>query len=222
MNARPLVLVALGDAPDETPVAALGVERVVVLAEQDSSAALASTLAAEPSDVLWLPAWCVPGPDAAAAVAAWRGRAAVSATPCAARAELRLHCGGGTSVRVAARLVLSSPGAAELSGEEPHPRPDAQVEDLGMPWDVRLPDDLASHLEAVNRQSSLAARLRHAAGRAPGWRDSTVTPAGIAVRALLGVSGSRREALPRVLIEAYREVLIAAKLWELGHGAALA
>lgn len=220
MSARTLVAVALGDPPDEAVLAALGASRVVLLAEQESPAALATAVGAEAADVLWLPAWCAPGPDAAAAVAAWRTRAAVVTVPSVARAPLLLHCGGGASVRVAARLVLSSPGAAAPFGEEPRSLPGARVEDLGPAWDVRLPADLNGHLEAVNRQTSVAARLRHAAGQVTTWRDLTLAPAARALRTLGGISGSRREAVPHVVIEAYREVLVAAKLWELGRGAA--
>lgn len=220
MSARPLVAVALGDPPDEAVPAALGASRVFLLGEQESPAALAAILAAEQADVLWLPAWCAPGPDAAAAVARWRARPAALSEPSVARAPLLLHCGGGASVRVAARLVLSSPGAAAPFGEVPRSVPGALVEDLAAVWDVRLPEDLASHLEAVNRQTSVAARLRHAAGQVTTWRDLTLGPAGRALRALGGMTGSRREAVPRVVIEGYREVLVAAKLWELGRGAA--
>jgi len=62
-----------------------------------------------------------------------------------------------------------------------------------------------------------AARLRDAAGLVASWRDLTVRPAALVARALLAVRGSRRAALPRVAVEAYREVLVAAKLWERAH-----
>jgi hypothetical protein len=218
---RPFVVLSL-DAPAEPVLAALGADRLVLLGDHATPRGLADAVAAERADVLWLPAWCVPGPEAAADVTEWRARAAACATACAARAPLLLHCGDATTVRITPALVLSSPGAAQPFGEEPRLGQDVAVETLAAPWDVRLPEDLTSHLEAVNRQSSVAARLRHTAGRRPAWRDFTVAPVGKALRGAVAITGSRRVALPRVVLEAYREVLVTAKLWELVHGAAVA
>lgn len=218
MSARPLLIVALGDSPGEAVRARLGAEQVLVLGTDD---VVARTVGAA-ADVAWLPPWGDPGADAVAEVAAWRARVAASPAPSVARAAWRLRLEDGTSVRLPPRIALSTPGAAAALADAPRALPGARVEDLVAPWDVALPADLAAHLAAVNQQSSVAARLRHAAGRTPAWRDLTTVPATYVLRALGGVHGSRRTALPHLVVEAYREVLVAAKLWELANAQAVA
>jgi len=218
MTARPLVIVALGAPPDAAVETALGAARVLVLGTDDVVAQTATAAV----DVAWLPPWAAPGADAVAEVAAWRTRALEMPAPSVARATPRLRLDDGTTVRLPPRIVLSSPAAADALGDAPRARSGARSENLVAPWDVALPADLQSHLEAVNRQSSVAARLRHEAGRTTAWRDLTTVPAGYVLRALAGVRGSRRAALPHLVVEAYREVLVAAKLWELANGAAVA
>jgi hypothetical protein len=218
VTARPLLIVVSGDSPGDAARARLGAEQVLVLGTDDVVAATASAAA----DVAWLPPWGDLGADAVAEVAAWRARVAGLPAASLARAARVLRLDDGTRVRLPARIALSTPGAVVPLGDEPRALPGARIEDLAVPWDVALPADLASHLAAVNEQSSVAARLRHAAGRTIAWRDLTTVPAGYLLRALGGVRGSRRVALPHLVIEAYREVLVAAKLWELASGQARA
>jgi len=219
MSARPLIAFALAHEPGPAIATALGAERVVLLGADDPHAAGDDPLAAaQHADVAWLPAWCAPGERAIADAADWRARAATTTAPRAARAALRLRCDGDTSIVLPPRLVLATSCALDALTDEPRLRAGVPIDDLATPWDVLLPDDLAAHLDSVNVQSSAAARLRHAAGREAAWRDLTLVPAAYAVRALAGTRGSRRTALPRVVIEAFREVLVATKLWELAHG----
>jgi len=219
VSALPLVIVALGTVPDAAVVTALGASRVLMLGTDD---VVAETAIAAAVHVAWLPPWAALGPDVAAEVAAWCARAADASAPVVACAVPRLRLDDATSVRLPPRIVLSSPGAVDALGDAPRARRGARREDLVAPWDVALPVDLRSHLDAVNQQSSVAARLRHEAGQTTAWRDLTMVPAGYVVRALAGVTGSRRAALPHLVVEAYREVLVAAKLWELANGAAVA
>ena len=219
MSAPDLVAVAFGDAPPDAALLALGVADVVLARDAMSPSALLTAARAAARPVLWLPAWTHVSTSLVTAVGAWRARDAGARV---AQARLRLSCGERAELGGAERVVLSAPGAVVLDGERPRPAPGARVEELAVPLEVRLPEDLTKHLEGVNQQSALAARLRHAAGREAGWADLAWRPALLGLRALASATGSRREALPHAVIEAYREVLSTAKLWELAHGTALA
>jgi len=224
VSARELVIVALaGAAPALPPGWPIVVRRVVAASAFGSPHELAAAADLEHANVLWLPPWAALTPVVVASVGAWLALPEPEGgNPRVAHAALRLCC-GSTSISFGRRhLVLSSPGAVDLVGDAPRPRAASRGSELDDVWEAGLPDDLASHLEAVNVQSSTAARLRHAAGELTTWRALTVTPLALLARSMAGVHGSRREALPRVVIEAYRDVLVAAKLWELAHGPAVA
>ena len=218
MTARELVIVSFAGPGSTTELpAALGEVRVVAAHEHASATALAQAANVARADVLWMPPWTVLAPELVASIVAWRTAAASAGTPRVARVRLELRCAGTTITLAAPRLVLSSPAAIELDGDLPRPRAGAHIDDLAPPWPVALPGDLRAHLEAVNVQTSTAARLRHAAGRVATWRALLLTPAIETLRGLAAVRGSRREALPRLVIESYREVLVTAKLWEHAH-----
>lgn len=219
MTAAGLVAVSFGEAPPDAALLALGVADVVLARDAASPPALLAAARAAERPVLWLPAWAHVSTALVTAVGAWR---ASDAGARVAQARLRLFCGERAELGGVGRVVLSSPGAVVLCGELPQPAPGARVEELAVPLEVRLPEDLTQHLEGVNQQSALAARLRHAAGHEATWADLAWRPALLGLRALASATGSRREALPHAVIEAYREVLSTAKLWELAHGTALA
>lgn len=220
MSDRELVVVARAGLARGRQDTTFAVQRIVAAEEFAAPRELAAAAEIESRHVLWLPAFAELTPGVAARVTAWL--ASADASPRVAHAAVRLRCGATTIPLRARQLVLSSPGAVDLIGDTPHARPGVRDGDLGEPWEVSLPADLNAHLEAVNLQTSAAARLRHAAGERTSWRSLTLAPLGIFARGLGGVRGSRREAVPRLVIEAYREVLVAAKLWELAHGPALA
>lgn len=218
MSAADLAVVAFGDAPPDAALATLGAADVLLASDAASPAALLAAARAAERSVLWLPAWARVSTSLVTAVGAWRAHADGARV---AWARVRLGCGPRAQIGGPARLVLSSPGAVLLDGELPRAAVGARVEDLGVPLEVVLPEDLTEHLAGVNQQSSVVARLRHAAGREAAWADLALRPALLTLRAVASATGSRREALPHAVIEAYREVLSAAKLWELAHGTAL-
>lgn len=223
MSARELVVVrALAPGEGEELPAALAGSRLVVAADHATPAALAAAADVARADVLWLPPWTVLSDELAARVLAWRAAGDAGTAPRAARVRLELRCADEASVLAPARLVLSGPASVDVDGEAPSLRPGTRVIDLGPPWPVALPPDLRSHLEAVNRQSSVAARLRHGTGRQPTWRALLLTPLVETVRACAAVRGSRRVLLPHLVVESYREVLVTAKLWEHAHPDAVA
>lgn len=213
-----LVVVSFGDPPSDAALAALSACAVVQARDAASPAALLRAADAAERWVLWLPAWAHVSTALVTAVHAWRAQGAD--VPRVARAQVRLGCGDGVEIGAAPRLLLASPGAATLDGEQPSPSPAARVDELAVPLEIRLPDDLTRHLDGVNEQSSVAARLRHAAGREAAWSGLAWGPALVVLRALGSATGSRRVALPHAVIEGYREVLSTAKLWELAHGTA--
>lgn len=220
MSVPELVAVSFGNAPSDATLAMLGVRAVVLAREVASPGALLAAAGVAEHHVLWLPAWAEVSPALATAVVDWCARDA--AGPRVARLRVRLSCGARAEIGAPARVLLSSPGAATLDGEQPRPVAAARIDELATALAVRLPEDLTEHLAGVNEQSSLTARLRHAAGREAAWADLSWRPALLALRALASATGTRRDALPHVVIEAYREVLATAKLWELAHGTALA
>lgn len=219
MSSAGLAVVAFGEAPPDATLATLGATHVVLAGDAGSPAALLAAARATEQSVLWLPAWAQVSTALVTAVGAWRAHGDGTRV---ARARVRLGCGPRAEIGGPERLVLSSPGAVALDGELPRAAAGARIEDLGVPLEILLPEDLTEHLAGVNQQSSIAARLRHAAGRDAAWSDLAFRPALLALRGVASATGSRREALPHAVIEAYREVLSAAKLWELAHGTALA
>jgi hypothetical protein len=214
-----LVVVSFGDAPSDAVLEALGAAAVVVARDAASPAALLGAAGAAEHSVLWLPAWAHVSTSLVTAVGAWRTHDGGMRV---ARAAARLTCGPRAEIAAPPRVVLSSPGSVVLDGDWPRAADAARVAELGVALEIRLPEDLTQHLEGVNHQSSVAARLRHGAGRDAAWLDLGLRPAWHALRAVLSATGSRREALPHAVIEAYREVLATAKLWELANGTALA
>jgi hypothetical protein len=218
VTARELVIVSplAADVAADVP-GALGAARVVAIAEHATPGALAGASDVARADVLWLPPWTVLTPDLVSRVHAWRVSAATQAAPRVARARLELRCGDTLIARASPALVLSSPASVDLDGDLPRPLTGAQIDVLPGAWPVALPSDLRAHLEAVNAQSSASARLRHASGAAATWRALLVDPVVDTLRGIVAVRGSRRDALPRLVIESYREVLVAAKLWEHAH-----
>ncbi|HEY8517858.1 MAG TPA: hypothetical protein VIS07_20295 [Candidatus Binatia bacterium] len=190
------------------------VRRVIDAREHATPESLLEAAEADQAAVLWLPPWASLDGRAAAAAAEWLARPA--SQPRAARVRLELAY-AGTVADAGRRLVLSDPGAVTLEGERVVARPGARIDDLPEPWTVVVPETLREHLAQVDAQSSLAARLRHAAREPARWRSLVWIPATFALRALVATRGSRRLVLPHVVIEAYREVLVAAKLWELAH-----
>ena len=214
-----LVVVSFAGVPDGLAMLApIAVCRVVAARDFDSPPELARAAEIDRSHVLWLPTWTVLTPGVVAAVAGWLASAvAAPHAPRVARARLRWRCGSASLALAAPQVVLSSAAAIELGAELPQPRAGAQITDLDAAWDIALPADLNAHLDAVNRQSSTVARLRHAAGRSATWRDLTLTPLAQTLRSVVALRGARRAALPHLVIEAYRDVLVTAKLWELAH-----
>lgn len=221
MSGPDLVVVSFGDAPQADLLATLGAGESVLVRDAASPADLLARARATERVVLWLPAWGHVSDTLAAAIVAWRTseRAAGARV---ARVPVTRSCGPRAALGGMAPVLLSSPGAVVLDGETPRPLAHARVATLDARLEIRLPEDLTLHLAGVNEQSTLVARLRHAAGRQATWSDLCWHPALHAVRALVSAHGARREALPHAVIEAYREVLSAAKLWELAHGTALA
>ena len=219
MSGLGLVVVSFGDPPSDAALASLGASEVVLARDAASPPVLLQTARAAERWVVWLPAWAHVSTALVTAVHAWRAHDGGAVR--VARAQVRLACGEGVAIGAPPRVLVSSPGAATLDGEQPAPAPAARVDELAVPLEVFLPDDLTRHLEGVNQQSSLAARLRHASGREAAWSGLAWRPALLLLRALASASGSRRVALPYAVIEAYREVLSTAKLWELAHGTAL-
>lgn len=219
MSSVGLVAVSFGDAPAAAALAALGAANVVLARDAASPAALLAEAAAGERFVLWLPAWARVTAPLVSAVQAWCARDTAGAR--IARARVRWVCGGHAEIGGPVWMLLSAPGSVSLAGELPHPIPAARADDLTVPLEVELPDDLAQHLEGVNQQSSVAARLRYASGLEAQWAGLAWRPALLLLRALASASGSRRAALPHAVVEAYREVLATAKLWELAHGTAL-
>lgn len=214
MSRRGLTVVRLdgGDAPLAAGLAALA-RRELRASAFATPGELEAALAGDEADVLWLPPWACVDDALLAAVAAFREAARGGALR-VARARLRLRVARAAIDLPEPHVLLSTPGAARLDGERPVPGPGAALDELPAPLVLDLPATLAEHVAAMNEQTSLAARLRDASGAAASWRDLTVRPAGFLVRALAAVHGSRREALPRIVIEAYRQVLVGAKLWE--------
>lgn len=213
-----LVVVSFGEPLPDAALTALGASVVVRARDAASPTALLQAANAAERWVLWLPAWAQVSTALVTAVHAWRARDA--AVPRVARARVRLACGDGVEIGALPLVLIASPGAATLDGEQPTPSPAARVDELAVPLEIRLPDDLTRHLEGVNEQSSVAARLRHAAGREAAWSGLAWRPTLVVLRALASATGSRRVALPHAVIEGYREVLSTAKLWELAHGTA--
>lgn len=211
-----LVAVAFGDAPPAEVLDALGADELVLARDHASPQALLDAAGAARRAVVWLPAWAEPSPALVVEIREWRATAGGASGPAVALAVPRLVC-AEASMRLAPRVLLSTPNAVTLHGETPLPVASATTVALAEPLDVRLPDDLQTHLEQINQQTSVAAGLRHAAGRQAAWRDLVATPLALALRGLAAASGSRRAALPRLVLEAYREVLVTAKLWELAH-----
>lgn len=218
MSAPPVV-VSFGDAPETSLHAALGGD-VILARDASSPADLLQRARASERPVLWLPAWAQVSSALVDGIAAWRAADSGGAAR-VARVRVARSCGPRAAFGGETIVLLSSPGAVLLDGEAPRPAAGARIEELATALEIRLPEDLTQHLAGVNEQSTLAARLRHAAGREATWSDLSWRPVLHAVRALASASGARREALPHAVIEAYRGVLAAAKLWELAHGTAL-
>jgi hypothetical protein len=215
VSAGELVVVCAGGAAGALPASVpFAVRRVVELCDLATPAELAAAAEVDRAHVLWLPPWTMLDTTAADEVAAWLSRA--GGPPRVARARIEL-AHARSSAAVGRRVGLSDPGAVTLAGERALPWPEARVDELASAWRVMPPATLREHLESVNAQSSVVARLRHAAAEPASWRSLTWRPAAFAVRALASTRGGRRGLLPHVVIEAYREVLVAAKLWELAH-----
>lgn len=242
MSGEPRVAVLAGDDAGAAQQVAGLVSRVVTPAEHPTPEELGAL--AGRATVAWIPPLSALEPGVLEALRRWctARDAAVSAGPGGAAAE---RCEGaasgaglqagratapgdlvwarpwllvdGAELPLERRIVLSAPGAVRLHGGELHPAPGARGVELDARWVLRPPAHLADHLAAVNAQSGHAARLLFLAGAEPTLRSLALRPCRSLVRSLAGVRGERRLALPRAVLEAYRDVLTAAKLWELGH-----
>jgi hypothetical protein len=209
----------VADAPDPATLAALRrlASRVVVVGEDTTHREL-QRLAAEET-VLWLPPWAMVDDAAERALAAWLasvdGDAAGAAVPARCAVAAIALFSEPVAIALPRRVVASTRDAVEVRGERAAARAGAACEPLAAVIGARAPATLSEHLQAVNRQSSRAARLRLEAGERPTVAALAVAPLAILAGALVRARGRRRRALPRAVLESYRDVLATAKLWEL-------
>jgi hypothetical protein len=112
-------------------------------------------------------------------------------------------------------IVGATPGGFEVRASFPIPGRQAKRIALRARYALAAPASLEEHLAAIKSSSSLEARLRHRAGERATYASLLWPPSALALRGFLGARGSRRAALPRIAMESYRRVLVAAKLWEI-------
>ena len=164
---------------------------------------------------VWLPPFAIADAEMADAIATFRARGTDRARVgwCGARLIAE-----DVEIRLPATVAVSSPGAVSLRGPDPRPRRGAIREELGATWRMHPPPTLSAHLDAVNRQSGEVARLLHLSGVRPSRRELALRPLLFLARAMLGARSRRNASAPRAVLEAYRRVLVAAKLWERTEG----
>jgi hypothetical protein len=114
-------------------------------------------------------------------------------------------------------VVLAAPGSVDVRAGFPVPRRAAARIALRARYALVAPASLEEHLAAIKASSSLEARLRHRAGERASYAQLLWQPSALALRGFLGTRGGRRAALPRIAMESYRRVLVAAKLWEIAN-----
>jgi hypothetical protein len=147
-------------------------------------------------------------------------------------AEIDRFCGGMAPAVLVARpiltasgvefplpeeVVLATPGSVDVRAGFPVPRRATTRIALRARYALAAPASLEEHLAAIKSSSSLEARLRHRAGERASYASLLWRPSALALRGLLGARGGRRAALPRIAMESYRRVLVAAKLWEIAN-----
>ncbi|HYC24066.1 MAG TPA: hypothetical protein VEI94_15245 [Candidatus Bathyarchaeia archaeon] len=164
----------------------------------------------ERSNVVWLHPWTR---DAASLAPAARQWFASARAPAVARAAERLVWGRG-SISLGRAIVFSTPASCEVRSGRPVARSGATETGLDRGLDLEAPLSLEAHLRAINDATSLAADLGQAAEERASWRGLLWRPLWIALRGLVSARGARREALPRIALEAFRETLTTVKLWE--------
>jgi hypothetical protein len=213
MSARGLVAVCWGEPAPEA-ASALGeiTERTVAVAPGADPSEVERLAAAKP--VLWLPASARIEPPLAAAIGAWLEDAAASPRVAFARCGLEA---GPVEVPLPRVLLLSTPGALRIVAGEPQPCRGVASSTLPVRLRWCAPASLSAHLMAINAETNLRARRLNDAGALPSWTGLTLRPLLVLAPAVLCARGPRRLALPRAVLEAYREVLLTAKLWELRH-----
>jgi len=164
----------------------------------------------ERSRIVWLHPWTRDAPSLAPAARQWF---ASTHAPAVARAAERLVWGRG-SISLGRAVVFSTPASCDVRGGRPVARAGATETELDRGLDLEAPLSLEAQLRAINHETSLAADLGQAADERASWRGLLWRPLWIALRGLASARGARREALPRVALEAFRETLTAVKLWE--------
>jgi hypothetical protein len=211
MSGRPPIAISTGEPlPVRARELASIAERIVIVGPETRLAEIEALAATERA--IWLPPWTVGDPALAAAIGEWLGQAGDAPQVALARRELVF---GEVAIPLPRFVLLSTPGAVRVGGDLPAPRPAIPRTTIGARLRMRPPATLSEHLLAINRQTSEAALLSRDAGLRPTWSALWLRPTILVARALVGARGARRLALPRAVLEAYRGVLVNAKLWEL-------
>ena len=204
-----LTVVALGPAGAGAAPPPPGLVSEWIAVEEIAGPSELEAIASRAS-VLWLPAWTRLSDEDWLAVRSWHSGAA-------SIARARLAIAGASSVAAAGRaLVLSRDGAAGLRLGVPTADARGGV-DLPGRWVLAPPSGLSEHLQGVNHQTTAAVRVSSERAAAPGFGALLRPLAALPLRFAAG-RGSGRERFSRNVLEAYRDVLLAAKSWERRYG----
>lgn len=191
---------------DRPPPEGLVKDRIAI---EDMAGAVELEAIALRATILWRPAWARLTEESWLAVRRWLDGSAPTA-----RARLSVEVPGAVAP-IGAALVLSRPGAARLRRGAPTALARGSVE-LPQPWVLAAPRTLAGHLQGVNQQTSAAVRASSECDAPPGI-GALLRPF-VALPLRLGAGrGPARDRFARSVIEAYRDVLLAAKTWERRH-----
>ncbi|MBU6281232.1 hypothetical protein KGQ64_03240 [bacterium] len=163
--------------------------------------------AAAVGEILWLPPWAHLDDRLARGLERFRSGTAevASAAP--------LLRDPDATIRLRRTVLVAKPGAARVLPTGLAPLAGARASVFDETLEVR-PPGLSGHLSGIDRQAEVCARLLEEAGvRASGARLAAA-PIARLLSAMARSSGDRRAALARATLEAFREVLVQAKLWE--------
>lgn len=207
---RCVILRGAARSGTEQLAVALGARIVTLRSAADLDRAVQES---ERSTVVWTHPWTRATPELCQALCRTLGDFAAGGGVRVALARRSLVWRDG-SISLGRALVASAPGSILLRGDRPLARRDAVIAELGLDWQLDAPASLDAQLAEINADTSIAADLAAAAGDVPTWRGLLWSPLGFALRALASAHGRRRTGLPRIALEAYRQTLFTAKLWE--------
>jgi hypothetical protein len=207
-NGGGIFVVVRGTPSPGTERLADGLGAAIVGVNTPADVARAADIGARAS-VVWAHPWTRPTAELC------RSIADLFSTPSARIAQVRRRLVWREgSLSLGRALVASTPGSVSLAGDRPIARDQAAVTELAAELLLDAPASLEAHLAEINADTSLAVGLGCGEDDPPWVRGLLWSPMSFALRALVTARGPRRAALPRIALEAYRQTLFTAKLWE--------